>query len=429
MKKLIVIILIAFTSCLAGCSKSSDTPATPVVTPTPTPTPTPPVTPPTTSPDGDVVGKLVVGYQGWFSAKNDGSPSNSWNHQNIEIWPDTREYTNTYSGSPFSQNGGVTQPPFTGNMGNGSPAVMFSSYDQSTVNTHFLWMQQNGIDCVALQRFGSELSNATLKAQRDGMAAKVRTAAEATGRKFYIMYDISGWTSFQTQIKTDWTSYMSALTLSSAYAMQNGKPVVCVWGPGFSSRPGNVSSWTDVLAWFKAQGCYVIVGAPGNFVSDAANQSVYKTANMIMPWEVGNNTNFSNFQSQNANNLSYCTSFGIDYQADIYPGYAFFNSDPTKPKNEIPRAHGDFMWSQFAAAKSASVKSVYISMFDEINEATAIFKCAEDATMSPAGNYFLTLDADGTHVSSDFYLRLTNNGQKMMKGTIPYTATNPTSFQ
>jgi hypothetical protein len=68
-------------------------------------------------------------------------------------------------------------------------------------------------------------------------------------------------------------------------------------------------------------------------------------------------------------------------------------------------------------------------MFDEINEATAIFKCAEDATMSPVGEYFLTLDADGTHVSSDFYLRLTNNGQKMMKGTIPYTATNPTSFQ
>src|SRR5690606_36120678 len=35
---------------------------------------------PETSPAGDVVGKLVVGYQGWFGAAGDGSPFNSWRH-------------------------------------------------------------------------------------------------------------------------------------------------------------------------------------------------------------------------------------------------------------------------------------------------------------------------------------------------------------
>lgn len=29
---------------------------------------------------GDVVGKLCVGYQGWFTAQNDGSPVNIWVH-------------------------------------------------------------------------------------------------------------------------------------------------------------------------------------------------------------------------------------------------------------------------------------------------------------------------------------------------------------
>lgn len=61
-----------------------------------------------------------------------------------------------------------------------------------------------------------------------------------------------------------------------------------------------------------------------------------------------------------------------------------------------------------------------------MNEATGILNCAEDASSIPAGKYFLTLDADGTHVSSDFYLRLVSDGGKMIKGQIAYTATHPT---
>ena len=58
---------------------------------------------------GDVVGKLSVGYQGWFAAQGDGSPVNDWVHwthlkpgkprsENVkfEIYPDTREYTKLY---------------------------------------------------------------------------------------------------------------------------------------------------------------------------------------------------------------------------------------------------------------------------------------------------------------------------------------------
>ena len=426
MKKTSVIILLAIAAWTTSCSKKTEAP--PVTPPVVAPPVVPPYTPPPLSANGDVVGKVVVGYQGWFSALGDGSPSNSWNHQNIEIWPDMREYTNAYAGSRFSQ-ATVTQPAFFGTLGDGvTPAKMFSGYDQSTTDLHFKWMQQYGIDCAAVQRFGSELTNTKLKAQRDGVANHVKIAAEATGRKFYIMYDISSWTNFQTEIKADWTNYMKALTTSTAYAVQNSKPVVCIWGVGFSDRPGNVTSWKDVLQWFKDQGCYVIVGAPVNFSTDFGNQPAYNTANMIMPWRVGNTTSAGPMQSQDNSDIAYCTYLGIDYQADMYAGFAFNNSNTSKPKNEIPRAHGDFLWSQFAAAKNAGIKSVYVSMFDEVNEATAIFKCAEDANMSPAGKYFLTLDADGTHVSSDFYLRLTRDGMKMINGTIPYQATHTTPF-
>lgn len=155
---------------------------------------------PAASPAGDVVGKVTVGYQGWFAAPGDGSPINVWWHwsqnwsqapsptnQAIKCWPDMREYSTTF------------QTAFA-NFGNGQPATLFSSYTQQTVNTHFLWMQQNGLDCAALQRFNPNSSEGPT---RDAMAIKVRDAAQTYGRKFYIMYDVSGWTNMQSEIKAD----------------------------------------------------------------------------------------------------------------------------------------------------------------------------------------------------------------------------------
>jgi hypothetical protein len=105
------------------------------------------------------------------------------------------------------------------NFNNGQPAKLFSSYDQQTINTHFQWMQQNGCDTAALQRFNP---NGAEGPTRDAIAARVRTAAQTYGRRFYIMYDVSGWTNMQSEIKADWIGKMSALTSSPAYARQNG---------------------------------------------------------------------------------------------------------------------------------------------------------------------------------------------------------------
>lgn len=107
------------------------------------------------SPAGDVVGKLVVGYQGWFTAQGDGSPKNAWVHwaRNIsprrnnvtfELYPDTREYSRLYRTD-------------MANLGNGEPARLFSSWDPSTVDLHFKWMQQYNIDVAALQVSNSSL--------------------------------------------------------------------------------------------------------------------------------------------------------------------------------------------------------------------------------------------------------------------------------
>ena len=58
-------------------------------------------------------------------------------------------------------------------------------------------------------------------------------------------------------------------------------------------------------------------------------------------------------------------------------------------------------------------------MFDEVDEATAMFKLAETSSDIPAQGNFVTLDADGTDLPSDWYLRLAGETQKILAGTTP----------
>lgn len=380
---------------------------------------------------GDVVGKVVVGYQGWFGCTGDGSPVNKWSWgatrgaipvagaQTYEIYPEMREYPVTF------QTGYA-------NLGNGQPATLFSSWSSGIVDKHFQWMQQYHIDCAALQRFGSELSDPPYKALRDGITSRVRNAAETYGRKFYIMYDISGWTNFQTEMKADWTNTILGtmnLTSSPAYARQNGKPVVCVWGVGVSGgRPGNVTSWTDVITWLKAQGCYVIVGTTVDWRTDTANLAAYNAADMVSPWTVGAYRNVSGadgYVTKLAADVAYTDAHGQDYQPVVFPGFAW-SWRPNERRNDFPRMHGDFMWQQFANIRNQGIPSAYVAMFDEYNEGTAIAKSAENSLGIPTDQYFLTMDADAVACSSDFYLRLTGDAAKMLKGTTPLVYTHPT---
>jgi hypothetical protein len=387
------------------------------------------------SPTGDVVGKVTVGYQGWFACEGDGAPINSWWHysggatptpitlsNNIHCWPDMRQFSTGY------------QTGFT-NFGNGQPARLFSSYDQQTVNTHFGWMAENGIDTAALQRFnpysGTGFTIGGEGPTRNDMAVKVMNAAQTYGIKFYIMYDVSGWTSnaMVAQIEYDWTNVMVQLQITNSpmYAMQDGKPVVCIWGFGFndSNHPWDAATCTSVINWFKSQGCYVVGGVPTWWrtgVSDSRSNflSAYSAFNMISPWmvgRIGNTNDVDNFLANpQTGDLAYCNANGIDYQPCVLPG------------DNGQRAHGDFMWRQFADLIRLGVQGIYISMFDEFNEGNQIACTAENASMQPVGStsLYFALNQDGVPCSSDYYLRLTGDGDKMLKGQIALTFTRPT---
>jgi len=376
------------------------------------------------SPPGDVVGKVSVGYQGWFACADDGAPIGGWWHWSrdrfqppspsnttIVSWPDMREFTRGYTTA-------------YANLGGGQPAQLFSSFDDQTVDTHFRWMQQYGCDTAALQRFNPTGDEGPT---RDAVTVKVRAAAERYQRKFYVMYDVTSWTGMQSQIKTDWTSKMSAHTASPAYARQNGKPVVCVWGFGFNDpgRPFTPAPCLDVINWFKAQGCYVIGGVP-TYWRQGINDSrpgfseVYHAFDMISPWMVGRTGDLpgldSFYQNVNVPDKADCDAHGIDYQPCVMPG----------DLSSGHRRHGDFYWRHIYNMVRVGAAGLYVSMFDEFNEGNQIAKTSESQASTPVGAGIRALDEDGTFCSSDYYLRITGDGARMLRGEIPLTATRPT---
>ncbi|WNG39150.1 xylosidase [Archangium violaceum] len=389
--------------------------------------------------------KVIVGYQGWFTAYGDGSPVERWSHwsagvyrsnegvpapghQTFELYPDISEYA---AGSLF-QTGYAP-------LGNGAPAKLFSSYPADVVNKHFQWMQQYGLDGAALQRFLT--TDGVFMAHRDSVATKVRAAAEATGRLFYVMYDVSGLNeaTFVQMVKDDWTSKIIGqlrLTSSSRYAVQDGKPVVAIWGLGFTDRPGTAAQASELIEWFRAQGTYVIGGVPTNWRDSREDSKpgfieVYKKFDMISPWTVGRYATDADVDSYKNNYLipdrDYCATYGKAYQPVLFPGFAWSNWNGGT-KNQIPRRGGALLWKQAVNIRSAGIPSAYIAMFDEYDEGTAIAKAAEDSSMAPTNQYFLTLSSDGSYISSDFYLRLAGKVTRMIAGLDALTPSVPIPY-
>ncbi|EAU63689.1 glycoside hydrolase family 71/99-like protein [Stigmatella aurantiaca] len=377
--------------------------------------------------------KVIVGYQGWFTAYGDGSPTERWSHwsagvyrsnegvpspghQTFDLYPDISEYA---PGSLF-QTGYAP-------LGNGTPAKLFSSYPSDVVNKHFQWMQQYGIDGAAVQRFLT--TDGVFMAHRDSVASKVRTAAEATGRLFYIMYDVSGLSdaTFLQMVKDDWTNRIVGqlqLPSSSRYATQDGKPVVSIWGLGFTDRPGSAAQASELIDWFRNQGAYVIGGVPTHWRTSSGDSKpgftdVYKKFHMISPWTVGRYSTDADVDHFKNNNLlpdlAYCNTQGQAYQPVMFPGFAWYNWNGGA-KNLIPRRAGALLWKQATNIRAAGIPAAYIAMFDEYDEGTAIAKAAEDSSMAPTNQYFLTLSSDGTYLSSDFYLRLAGKVTRLIQG-------------
>jgi len=389
--------------------------------------------------------KLMIGYQGWFACAGDGSPLNGWRHWfrdnspnafslTVDMWPDMTELG--------------ADEVFATSMkySNNSAAALYSAYKLRTVIRHFEWMRDNNLDGVMLQRFVPELRDPAYKDFRDQVARNVRAGAEAYGRVFCLMYDISGSneSTLVEDLKKDWAYLVDTMriTESSVYLRYRGKPLLAIWGLGFADRPGTAAQAKEIIADFKRDApakyqATLIGGVPcnwrtldGDSKTDRAWADVYRSFDVLSPWSVGryaDEAGADNFaKSRVAPDFNELSRLGIDYMPVVFPGFSWRNLN-NGPLNQVPRRGGRFLWRQVYDAVSAKCTMLYCAMFDEVDEGTAIFKLVADKQDLPTQcqDRLVYLNIDGEKLPSDWYLRVVDQGGKMLRGEIAVTSKLP----
>ncbi len=389
--------------------------------------------------------KVMAGYQGWFAAEGDGSGV-GWRHWGrgsgtspgpdavtIDYWPDMREFD---ADELFNTN--FTYP-------DGTNASLYSAYTPKTVDRHVKWMKDYGIDGVFVQRFiGNTL---TILELRDQVLQNIRFASEKHGRVFANMYDISGGNpgTLAENIIDDWKHLVDDLKITESpnYLHHNGRPVLSIWGLGHRDE-FSAASAREIIQWLTedAPEKYLVSlkgGIDNKWRSHSSEwQAIYEMFDVISPWAVGrykNNSGADSFRDTYIEpDLVRTQSKNIDYMPVVFPGFSWYNNKPFKDDgvtpnvlNATPRNGGDFFWHQIYNAIDAGCSMVYVAMYDEVDEGTAIYKLAENTDQIPVETAFVTLDMDGYDIPSDWYLRLTGEGSKMLRGEIALSSSMPIS--
>lgn len=379
-----------------------------------------------------LAGKVMCGYQGWFGAPTDGGDRGwtQWGGRNgfqpgsccIDLWPDVSELD--------PEERFATQFMHE----DGRPADVFSPFNRKTVLRHFKWMQDCGIDGVFVQRFITDVSSPKGARHFNVVLNHCREGANLFGRSYAVMYDLSGMRGGQMQrVMEDWKALVDhmEITKDAAYLHHAGKPVVAVWGFGFSDgRKYTPTEGLELVQFFKDDprygGCTVMLGVPTYWrtlerdcINDPVMHQLILKADIVSPWTVGRYTTTAQAtryaQSTLKQDIEWCKERGKDYLPVVFPGFSWHNLKPQSPLDQIPRLKGQFLWTQFVEAKKAGATMIYQAMFDEVNEGTAILKCTNKPPVGASP--FVTYEG----LPSDFYLKLVGYASRMLRGQVPST--------
>ena len=366
---------------------------------------------------------VMAGYQGWFNTPEDGAGL-GWKHFEkekefkpgkctIDLWPDVSEYEKTYE-TAFK-------------LPDETPVKVFSSYDASTTDLHFKWMKQYGIDGVFMQRFVVSIRNQKGKDNYNKILNNAVLSAEKYDRAICLMYDLSGMEAGEEDILIrDWKELCEKYKLVSRnnnhYVYHHGKPLVAVWGIGFNDRRKyGYEQVKKIIDFLKSEGCSILVGVPTHWrtltidaVSDTRLLELVKQADIVHPWLVGrfDNHTYEPYRKSIEEDIKWCKANGKDYMPVLFPGFSWHNMKKDAPQNMIPRLGGRFFWQQVKGAVDAGAESLYLAMFDEIDEGTAFFKCTNTPPVGESS--FITYEGE----APDHYLWLAGEAAKYLRGEL-----------
>ncbi len=371
-------------------------------------------------------GLVMAGYQGWFNAPGDGT-SRGWRHYgglhsfdsdhvSVDLWPDVSQYATTYAtGFQFAD---------------GRTARVPSSYDASTVDLHFRWMKQYGLDGVFMQRFVAEIRNASGRHHFDHVLQSAMKAAQRYNRAIAIMYDLSGMKAAEADIVIrDIDSLSNVYNLKDrdanhSYLWEQGRPLVAVWGVGFNDgRDYTTRDAARIIDHLRRSGFSVMIGVPTHWrsltddtLADPGLHHLIARCEVVMPWFVGRydaDAYRATFRQHVAQDKRWCDDHGVGYAPLVYPGFSWHNLQHADPSAFfVPRNGGQFFQMQIDGALQAGCQMIYVAMFDEIDEGTAIYKLSREVPVCHGSARFTPLDS---HVRPDHYLRMVGKAAKRLR--------------
>ncbi|HEX9971946.1 MAG TPA: LamG-like jellyroll fold domain-containing protein [bacterium] len=397
-----------------------------------------------TSAHTSYIGLSMTGYQGWFGAPGDGG-TNSFRHYNgsngfkpgsasIEYWPDMREADED------------EKYPTNFVKSDSTSAYVFSSVHPKTVNRHFQWMKEYGIDGAFMQRFRSDFG---IKPTMNKILGNALNAAREHGRAVALMYDLSG-TSVKVagvpdsakraeevkRILDDWKELIDTLNLTTGgddqpYLYHNGKPLVVLWGLGFNSRHGSngydVQYFVDMVDSLQNNpqygGCAIMIGVPtywrtggSDCITGAEHTkmlNLLRTVDIIQPWHTSRYSRSqmsTEFRNMVENDIVWCNANGIAYTPTVSPG---IREKILQGNNyEKPREGGYYFWDMAKAAIEAGSEMLYLGMFDEVDEGTQYHKIDNNPPFYSNNLSFATYGND----PEDHYLWLAGEATRALRG-------------
>jgi hypothetical protein len=249
------------------------------------------------------------------------------------------------------------------------------------------------------------------------------------------MYDFSGINESNNDwqvIISDWKHLVDSMQIASrggdqTYLYHHNKPLVALWGVGFPDRTNNLKTIERIMDFLKNDpvygGCSVLLGVPtywrdlgADTEKDPYLHKLMLKADIIRPWFVGrfNEETYPDFKNRIKDDILWCKKNNLDYVPVVFPGFSWHNMHPDSNKPSINRNKGKFYWQQLVGAIEEGADMIYIAMFDEMDEGTAIFKTTNNP---PVGaTHFEMFEEE---IPSDYYLYLTGIAGKMLKKEIP----------
>lgn len=384
-------------------------------------------------------GLIMAGYQGWHNTPEDGA-GRGWGHYldnrtrkpfadgnlKIDLWPELNEYKKLYK-TPFKH-------------ADNSIAYLPSDNDESTTDVRFKWMKDYNVDGVFMQRFIGNTRKTGDGSNRRHFIKVIADAFKASRkyeRAIAIMYDLSGMrdTADIPVFINDWKYLVDSLKVTSGgnkqtYLYHNGKPLVVIWGVGFNDGRAYTLKTVDRLIEFLKNdpqygGCSVMLGVPTYWrefgrdcVKDTMLHDLLRKVDIVHPWTVGryrDEASYATYAEVQKGDIRWCKENKVDYVPNVFPGFSWHNLNPKSPLNQIPRNRGIFYWTQLKGAIKNGAEMIYVAMYDEVDEGTAIMKVSKDP---PVGLSSFVKFEDG--IPSDYYLYLTGYAGQMLRKKIPF---------